>query len=196
MTNHIVQCAKPVNPLKLPWGGPPFLPGGTFKESEVINKMAMFNSFNSMLIDNPHLTRVSELGREWYEDRNGQEYYYCDKCGELTPENLLTDDDYICQKCYDKIHTCAYCGEESKKELTRIIDGHYHCDGCAADVLEARKKDTTISLRRIKEKLETEPGAIDAEYPREYAYQIGAARAVMLYAAKSIGEVIDLLEGR
>ena len=151
--------------------------------------------FSSVLVENPNLIQVSATGRQWYQDRDGQEYYSCVKCEKLTPEHLLTAD-YLCPECYDLTHTCAGCGAESEKELTSGKDGYYYCGGCLQEVFEARIKGVVKNLRTLQVKLTTEPEIIKADCPNDYIGQSGQAFGVMNFTAREIAGLISELEGK
>lgn len=154
--------------------------------------MAMFSS---VLVESPNPIETTVTGRKFYRDRDGEEYYACEKCEKLTMEHLLTDD-YLCPECYALTHTCGYCGEESKKELKPGQDGYYYCDKCLLEVLEARIKGVIKNLRTLQVKLTNEPEVIKADRPHDYIGQSGQAFGVMIFTSREIAGLISELEGR
>jgi len=151
--------------------------------------------FSSVLVDNPRFTRVSENGQSWYEDREGAAYLVCPRCENIVPEYEIDEYD-VCEKCYDLLHTCAYCGKKSKEELKPMPDGEYYCPECTIESQQHRINYVAKRLHALQKRLATEPETIKSEFPHDYVTQSGRAFGTMLGMSTTLAGILAVLEGK
>ncbi len=87
-----------------------------------------------MLMTDIH--QVEELGQVWHEDRQGNIYHPCRRCGTLAAESFHEEHDELCPECWETLHQCESCGEFEEQEIEPARNGMRYCNQCRKDMLK------------------------------------------------------------